>query len=129
MNIEFAKALAEQVELSSTIITEQAATIEKQAGLLADLQKSAAAPQAATLTHEAVAATLDKLVDAHLVPASEKVAFAARMQEPAILLTMLNKIAEAEQQKVPRLGRVDDTPVSAPTARASDALWAERFGR
>lgn len=133
MDTEFAKAIAEQIELTTSVIDAQAKTI-------ADLQKTAAelqaqlgqqktAAQAPVFDREAVNAALTKLVEARFIQAVEKEAFASRIEkDPAILLKMLKTAAEAEIGRVPRIGTVDTTPTAPPAEKASDQFWRERYG-
>lgn len=126
MDVSLCKNLAEYVVLQDSIVTE---LTEKVAALQAEKTASAVSTVSA-LPKEQIASAADKLAAAKLIAKSEKEAFAVRVaQEPAILLGMLEKVAQLELDRVPSLGKVSPNREPVIRVKGSDQLWNERFGK
>jgi hypothetical protein len=95
----------------------------------AKLQKQASASKPA-LDRTAVELTVDNMVKAGFFKQAEKAnAVEHILQEPASLLSCLNKLATDSMNRVPKLGKgVTDKQASAPAERESDRQF-ESFTR
>ncbi len=115
--------------------------IQKQAGEIKDLeaqlltQKEAsegqAGVQAPVLDEARVRSTLDKLASARIAKQDEVGAMLNNtMEDPNVLLSYLDKIAEQSMQPVAPMGKPSGSSVvnSSETRRESDVLWDSKFG-